>query len=177
MILKELIFHYLIGKTCIKECLIGSDISLFGWKNMYDKEYWIGSEDNLNVWQYEYPYMIFSLVDVLGYLFILCCTMQRMLISGSSRHQGKTSFVEHRTFFHLYHSFHRLWIFLFMMFQVCTFIYLFLHSDELLPNACCSHLLFLALNFCFSSSDFLVIIRVYAWILCIKVYCLTVDLQ
>ena len=155
--MKELIFHYLIGKTCIKECLIGS-------------------EDNLNVWQYEYPHMIFSLVDVLGYLFILC-TMQKMLIPGSSRHQGKTSFVEHRTFFHLYHSFHRLWIFLFMMFQVCTFIYLFLHSDELLPNACCSHLLFLALNFCFSSSDFLVIIRVYAWILCIKVYCLTVDLQ
>jgi len=26
-----------------------TDISLFGWKNMYDKEYWIGSEDNLNV--------------------------------------------------------------------------------------------------------------------------------
>ncbi|ESW14638.1 hypothetical protein PHAVU_007G004900 [Phaseolus vulgaris] len=42
---------------------------------------------------------------------------KKMLISGSSRHQGKTSFVEHRTFFHLYHSFHRLWIFLFMMFQ------------------------------------------------------------
>ncbi|KAG4911348.1 hypothetical protein JHK87_057464 [Glycine soja] len=71
-----------------------TDISLFGWKNMYDKEYWIGSEDNLN----------------------------RMLISGSSRHQGKTSFVEHRTFFHLYHSFHRLWIFLFMMFQGLTIL-------------------------------------------------------
>ncbi|KAK7358028.1 hypothetical protein VNO80_17327 [Phaseolus coccineus] len=42
---------------------------------------------------------------------------KKMLISGSSRQQGKTSFVEHRTFFHLYHSFHRLWIFLFMMFQ------------------------------------------------------------
>ncbi|QCE05705.1 callose synthase [Vigna unguiculata] len=42
---------------------------------------------------------------------------KKMLISGSSRHQGKTSFVEHRTFFHLYHSFHRLWIFLVMMFQ------------------------------------------------------------
>ncbi|TKY50586.1 Callose synthase 9 [Spatholobus suberectus] len=42
---------------------------------------------------------------------------KKMLISGRSRHQGKTSFVEHRTFFHLYHSFHRLWIFLFMMFQ------------------------------------------------------------
>ncbi|KHN27110.1 Callose synthase 9 [Glycine soja] len=45
-----------------------------------------------------------------------------MLISGSSRHQGKTSFVEHRTFFHLYHSFHRLWIFLFMMFQGLTIL-------------------------------------------------------
>ncbi|RDX70037.1 Callose synthase 9, partial [Mucuna pruriens] len=47
---------------------------------------------------------------------------KKMLISGSSRHQGKTSFVEHRTFFHLYHSFHRLWIFLFMMFQGLTII-------------------------------------------------------
>ncbi|XP_061343058.1 callose synthase 9 [Gastrolobium bilobum] len=41
---------------------------------------------------------------------------------GRSQHQGKTSFVEHRTFFHLYHSFHRLWIFLFMMFQGLTII-------------------------------------------------------
>ncbi|XP_024020738.1 callose synthase 9 isoform X2 [Morus notabilis] len=40
-----------------------------------------------------------------------------MLKSGGSKHQGKTSFVEHRTFLHLYHSFHRLWIFLAMMFQ------------------------------------------------------------
>ncbi|PIN24305.1 1,3-beta-glucan synthase/callose synthase catalytic subunit [Handroanthus impetiginosus] len=30
---------------------------------------------------------------------------------------GKTSFVEHRTFLHLYRSFHRLWIFLIVMFQ------------------------------------------------------------
>ncbi|KAK4760517.1 hypothetical protein SAY87_005410 [Trapa incisa] len=36
---------------------------------------------------------------------------------GGSQRQGKTSFVEHRTFLHLYHSFHRLWIFLVMMFQ------------------------------------------------------------
>ncbi|CAA7410669.1 unnamed protein product [Spirodela intermedia] len=36
--------------------------------------------------------------------------------------KGKTSFVEHRTFLHLYHSFHRLWIFLFMMFQGLTII-------------------------------------------------------
>ncbi|KAL5140392.1 Callose synthase 9 [Glycine soja] len=47
---------------------------------------------------------------------------KKMLIPGSSRHQGKTSFVEHRTFFHLYHSFHRLWIFLFMMFQGLTIL-------------------------------------------------------
>ncbi|XP_058774455.1 callose synthase 9-like [Vicia villosa] len=41
----------------------------------------------------------------------------KKMSSGRSQRQGKTSFVEHRTFFHLYHSFHRLWIFLFMMFQ------------------------------------------------------------
>ncbi|KAG0459215.1 hypothetical protein HPP92_022343, partial [Vanilla planifolia] len=39
-----------------------------------------------------------------------------------SKHHGKTSFVEHRTFLHLYHSFHRLWIFLFIMFQGLTII-------------------------------------------------------
>ncbi|KAJ7957439.1 Callose synthase-like protein [Quillaja saponaria] len=47
---------------------------------------------------------------------------KNMLKSGSSQHRGKTSFVEHRTFFHLYHSFHRLWIFLVMMFQGLTII-------------------------------------------------------
>ncbi|KAL4289406.1 hypothetical protein AHAS_Ahas19G0383000 [Arachis hypogaea] len=47
---------------------------------------------------------------------------KKMLISGGSQHRGKTSFVEHRTFFHLYHSFHRLWIFLFMMFQGLTIL-------------------------------------------------------
>ncbi|KAK8339189.1 hypothetical protein V6Z12_A08G018200 [Gossypium hirsutum] len=41
---------------------------------------------------------------------------------GGGQHRGKTSFVEHRTFFHLYHSFHRLWIFLVMMFQGLTII-------------------------------------------------------
>ncbi|KAK3148556.1 hypothetical protein QOZ80_3BG0296530 [Eleusine coracana subsp. coracana] len=39
-----------------------------------------------------------------------------------NHHYGKTSFVEHRTFLHLYHSFHRLWIFLIMMFQGLTII-------------------------------------------------------
>lgn len=42
--------------------------------------------------------------------------------SSDSRRIGKTYFVEHRTFFHLYHSFHRLWIFLAMMFQGLTII-------------------------------------------------------
>ncbi|XP_043723776.1 callose synthase 10 isoform X2 [Telopea speciosissima] len=35
---------------------------------------------------------------------------------------GKTNFVEHRTFLHLYRSFHRLWIFLVLMFQGLTII-------------------------------------------------------
>eukprot|EP00252_Welwitschia_mirabilis_P007366 TRINITY_DN18640_c0_g1_i2.p1 TRINITY_DN18640_c0_g1~~TRINITY_DN18640_c0_g1_i2.p1 ORF type:complete len:1915 (+),score=322.94 TRINITY_DN18640_c0_g1_i2:50-5794(+) len=38
------------------------------------------------------------------------------------QHAGKISFVEHRTFLHLYHSFHRLWIFLLMMFQALTIL-------------------------------------------------------
>lgn len=44
------------------------------------------------------------------------------LKTGGGKHTGKTSFVEHRTFLHLYHSFHRLWIFLFMMFQGLTIL-------------------------------------------------------
>ncbi|KAI4307526.1 hypothetical protein L6164_030703 [Bauhinia variegata] len=47
---------------------------------------------------------------------------KNVLKSGRSQGCGKTSFVEHRTFLHLYHSFHRLWIFLFMMFQGLTII-------------------------------------------------------
>lgn len=35
---------------------------------------------------------------------------------------GKTNFVEHRTFLHLYRSFHRLWIFLLLMFQLLAII-------------------------------------------------------
>lgn len=35
---------------------------------------------------------------------------------------GKSSFVEHRTYLHLYRSFHRLWIFLFVMFQALTIL-------------------------------------------------------
>lgn len=43
-------------------------------------------------------------------------------ICHSHSRTGKSCFVEHRTFFHLYHSFHRLWIFLVMMFQGLTII-------------------------------------------------------
>ncbi|XP_057970390.1 callose synthase 10 [Malania oleifera] len=35
---------------------------------------------------------------------------------------GKSTFVEHRTFLHLYRSFHRLWIFLAIMFQILTIL-------------------------------------------------------
>ncbi|KAL0415758.1 UNVERIFIED_CONTAM: Callose synthase 10 [Sesamum latifolium] len=35
---------------------------------------------------------------------------------------GKSSFVEHRTFLHLYRSFHRLWIFLIVMFQALSIV-------------------------------------------------------
>lgn len=49
--------------------------------------------------------------------------MQSLISSGRGPHRGKTSFVEHRTILHLYHSFHRLWIFLFLMFQVWDFKY------------------------------------------------------
>lgn len=45
-----------------------------------------------------------------------------MLSFSGGTHHGKTSFVERRTFLHLYHSFHRLWIFLLMMFQGLTII-------------------------------------------------------
>ncbi|KAL1561337.1 Callose synthase 9 [Salvia divinorum] len=47
---------------------------------------------------------------------------KNVLKSGGGKRCGKTSFVEHRTFLHLYHSFHRLWIFLFVMFQGLTII-------------------------------------------------------
>ncbi|KAL8505877.1 hypothetical protein ACS0TY_016920 [Phlomoides rotata] len=54
-----------------------------------------------------------------GSIFFLKPTprSKNVLKSGGSKRCGKTSFVEHRTFLHLYHSFHRLWIFLVMMFQ------------------------------------------------------------
>ncbi|XP_038724507.1 callose synthase 9 [Tripterygium wilfordii] len=57
--------------------------------------------------------------------------LKYILESGSSKHQGKTSFVEHRTFLHLYHSFHRLWIFLVMMLQGLIII---AFNDELLNS-------------------------------------------
>ncbi|XP_071712426.1 callose synthase 10 [Rutidosis leptorrhynchoides] len=40
----------------------------------------------------------------------------------SSKRTGKSTFVEHRTFLHLYRSFHRMWIFLIVMFQGLTIV-------------------------------------------------------
>ncbi|XP_042393407.1 callose synthase 10 isoform X2 [Zingiber officinale] len=45
-----------------------------------------------------------------------------LLKPNNHKRTGKTGFVEHRTFLHLYRSFHRLWIFLFLMFQVLAII-------------------------------------------------------
>ncbi|GKV00612.1 hypothetical protein SLEP1_g13279 [Rubroshorea leprosula] len=45
-----------------------------------------------------------------------------LLKPKKSKRTGKSSFVEHRTFLHLYRSFHRLWIFLILMFQALTII-------------------------------------------------------
>lgn len=63
---------------------------------------------------------IYILFNAPFYSFIILkiSVVQDFFACGGSQHRGKTSFVEHRTFLHLYHSFHRLWIFLFMMFQV-----------------------------------------------------------
>ncbi|KAJ4775037.1 GLUCAN SYNTHASE-LIKE 8 family protein [Rhynchospora pubera] len=45
-----------------------------------------------------------------------------LLKPRKGKRMGKTNFVEHRTFLHLYRSFHRLWIFLILMFQLLTII-------------------------------------------------------
>ncbi|XP_061360871.1 callose synthase 10 [Gastrolobium bilobum] len=45
-----------------------------------------------------------------------------LLKPNKKKRTGKSSFVEHRTFLHLYRSFHRLWIFLALMFQALTII-------------------------------------------------------
>ncbi|KAG9138145.1 hypothetical protein Leryth_001386 [Lithospermum erythrorhizon] len=42
--------------------------------------------------------------------------------SKKGKRTAKSSFVEHRTFLHLYRSFHRMWIFLAVMFQALTII-------------------------------------------------------
>lgn len=62
----------------------------------------------------------------LSALFMILFILQNFLNAGRGKRQGKSSFVEHRTFFHLYHSFHRLWIFLVMMLQVCNLLQLFI---------------------------------------------------
>ncbi|KAL3839046.1 hypothetical protein ACJIZ3_023637 [Penstemon smallii] len=45
-----------------------------------------------------------------------------LLKPRKGKRTGKSSFVEHRTFLHLYRSFHRLWIFLVIMFQALAII-------------------------------------------------------
>ncbi|KAI4303806.1 hypothetical protein MLD38_039399 [Melastoma candidum] len=45
-----------------------------------------------------------------------------LLKPSKRKRTGKSSFVEHRTFLHLYRSFHRIWIFLAVMFQALTII-------------------------------------------------------
>ncbi|CAL0300447.1 unnamed protein product [Lupinus luteus] len=55
-------------------------------------------------------------------IFPLYDIVATKILASSSQRRGKTSFVEYRSFFHLYHSFHRLWIFLFMMFQGLSII-------------------------------------------------------
>ncbi|KAK4568877.1 hypothetical protein RGQ29_004339 [Quercus rubra] len=45
-----------------------------------------------------------------------------LLKPSKRKRTGKSTFVEHRTYLHLYRSFHRLWIFLTLMFQALTII-------------------------------------------------------
>lgn len=45
-----------------------------------------------------------------------------LMAPKKSKRTGKSSFVEHRTFLHLYRSFHRMWIFLAVMFQALTIV-------------------------------------------------------
>ncbi|KAJ3681999.1 hypothetical protein LUZ60_014572 [Juncus effusus] len=54
--------------------------------------------------------------------FFLKPTEKKKFGIKRNKHYGKTFFVEHRSFLHLYHSFHRLWIFLVVMFQGLTII-------------------------------------------------------
>lgn len=64
-------------------------------------------------------------IDYLALLLYVQATSSRgdsaPLLGSDTRRErrvGKINFVEHRSSFHLYHSFHRLWIFLACMFQV-----------------------------------------------------------
>lgn len=69
------------------------------------------------------------LSNIIEYLYSVIITFDfilRMFFTLSLNQQtGKTSFVEHRTFLHIYRSFHRLWIFLALMFQVSSCIQLY----------------------------------------------------
>ncbi|KAM3319238.1 callose synthase 10 [Capsicum chacoense] len=80
------------------------------------------------------------------------------------RRTGKSTFVEHRTFLHLYRSFHRLWIFLVVMFQALTII---AFSNEKLNLDTFKKLLsvgptFAVMNFIESSLDVLLMFGAYS---------------
>lgn len=57
--------------------------------------------------------LTFNTLDLSSEIFFPCFNLMLYNFQAS-----KNGFVEHRTFLHLYRSFHRLWIFLVMMFQV-----------------------------------------------------------
>ncbi|XP_058198210.1 callose synthase 9 isoform X2 [Rhododendron vialii] len=84
------------------------------WRNYddFNEYFW-----SLHCFELSWPWRLSS-----PFFLIPTPRSKNVLKAGSSKRQGKTSFVEHRTFFHLYHSFHRLWIFLVMMFQGLTII-------------------------------------------------------
>ncbi|PHT86149.1 Callose synthase 9 [Capsicum annuum] len=80
------------------------------------------------------------------------------------RRTGKSTFVEHRTFLHLYRSFHRLWIFLVVMFQALTII---AFSNEKINLDTFKKLLsvgptFAVMNFIESSLDVLLMFGAYS---------------
>lgn len=83
------------------------------WRNYddFNEYFW-----SLNCFELSWPWRKSSS------FFLKPTPRSKSMLSGASKRRGKTSFVEHRTCLHLYHSFHRLWIFLIMMFQGLTII-------------------------------------------------------
>ena len=64
---------------------------------------------------------MFRIPNAFGVIIVTLVSFRNKMnnLQGGKRHSlGKTSFVEHRTFLHLYHSFLRVWILLVLMFQV-----------------------------------------------------------